>query len=255
MQKKIKACCVIFAILFTSILYHMPVQAAKTNSIYILGDSTAAEYRGVYQGKMTLRVGWGERLQQYVKPRSTAHYVVRDYASPGKSTKTFYQMSTWKKVGKELKDGDVVIIQFGINDYALGERHTDVCGNVQHPKKDSYEWYLKKYIQLFNKKSVRVWLVSPTATLRDYSKSKKKFVSKLRIYADAMESMAEVYRENYFDLNKQMTEQYNKKGFDYVAKQYHIYDKLGGPMDSPHFVKAGADNVAKMIAVKINKYL
>ena len=82
-------------------------------TVFLAGDSTAAA-KSSSQRPM---FGWGEKFADFLDG-----YTVKNKAVGGKSTKTYKEIpegssnSYWGKLIKELKKGDVVLIQFGHND-------------------------------------------------------------------------------------------------------------------------------------------
>ena len=85
--------------------------------IFICGDSTAAAY-GEDRAPMT---GWGQALGALLPGVE-----VVNAAAAGRSTKSFLAEGRLAAVEKELTSGDVVLIQFGHNDWnPKPERHTE----------------------------------------------------------------------------------------------------------------------------------
>ena len=92
----------------------------KTTTIFIIGDSTAAQ-KDLSKGK--LERGWGMALQEYFDEE---YIVVDNHAVNGRSSLSFYNEGRWEKVLQKMKPGDYVIIQFGHNDEKpKADRHTD----------------------------------------------------------------------------------------------------------------------------------
>ena len=91
----------------------------KTTTIFIIGDSTAAN-KDISGGKQER--GWGMALQAYFDD----HIIVDNHAVNGRSSKSFIDEGRWDKVLAKMKPGDYVIIQFGHNDEKpQPDRHTD----------------------------------------------------------------------------------------------------------------------------------
>ena len=92
----------------------------KTTTIFIIGDSTAAN-KDTTGGKQER--GWGMVLQEYFD----ADFIqVDNHAVNGRSSKSFIDEGRWDKVLEKLQPGDYVIIQFGHNDEKpKADRHTD----------------------------------------------------------------------------------------------------------------------------------
>lgn len=77
-------------------------------TLYIAGDSTAAA-KDASQKPMA---GWGEYLHHFVTPSLR----IDNRAVNGRSTKSFLEEGRWAAIEGELRDGDIVMIQFGHND-------------------------------------------------------------------------------------------------------------------------------------------
>ena len=107
---------------FTAVALLMLTAATeqKTTTIFIIGDSTAAN-KDTTGGKQER--GWGMVLQCYFD----SNYIrVDNHAVNGRSSKSFIDEGRWDKVLEKMKPGDYVIIQFGHNDEKpKADRHTD----------------------------------------------------------------------------------------------------------------------------------
>ena len=91
----------------------------KTTTIFIIGDSTAAN-KDISKGKQER--GWGMVLQSYFDDNIR----IDNRALNGRSTRSFINEGHWDKVLQSMKPGDYVIIQFGHNDEKpKADRHTD----------------------------------------------------------------------------------------------------------------------------------
>ena len=91
----------------------------KTTTIFVIGDSTAAN-KDVSNGKKER--GWAMVLQCYFDD----NIVVDNHAVNGRSSRSFINEGRWDAVLEKMKPGDYVIIQFGHNDEKpKADRHTD----------------------------------------------------------------------------------------------------------------------------------
>jgi len=91
----------------------------KPTTIFIVGDSTAAN-KDTLNGKKER--GWGMMLQRYFDD----HIRVDNHAVNGRSSLSFINEGRWQTVLDLIKPGDYVIIQFGHNDEKpKADRHTD----------------------------------------------------------------------------------------------------------------------------------
>ena len=111
----------------------MAAMPDKTTTIFIIGDSTAAN-KDLSKGK--LERGWGMALQCYFDD----NILVDNHAVNGRSSLSFINEGRWDKVLEKMKPGDYVIIQFGHNDEkAPLDRHTDPGS--------TFDYNLAKYVR------------------------------------------------------------------------------------------------------------
>ena len=102
------------------LLFCVSAADQKITTIFIIGDSTAANKGGIAQGKQER--GWGMALQCFFDD----NICVDNHAVNGRSSKSFIDEGRWDKVLERMKPGDYVIIQFGHNDEKpKADRHTD----------------------------------------------------------------------------------------------------------------------------------
>ena len=105
----------------------------KTTTIFIIGDSTAANKD--ISGDKKER-GWGMALQCYFDD----NILVDNHAVNGRSSLSFINEGRWEKVLEKLKPGDYVVIQFGHNDEKpKADRHTDPGS--------TFDYNLAKYVR------------------------------------------------------------------------------------------------------------
>lgn len=105
----------------------------KTTTIFIIGDSTAAN-KDISGGKQER--GWGMALQCYFDD----NIIIDNHAVNGRSSLSFINEGRWDKVIERIKPGDYVIIQFGHNDEKTGAaRHTDPGS--------TFDYNLAKYVR------------------------------------------------------------------------------------------------------------
>ena len=121
-----------FCFLLFFIGISLVLTADKTTTIFVVGDSTAAN-KDTSGGK--LERGWGQMLQNFFNQNFV---VVDNHALNGRSSKSFVDEGHWAEVTKLIKKGDYVLIQFGHNDEKEDEaRHTDPGS--------TFDQYLSKY--------------------------------------------------------------------------------------------------------------
>ncbi len=82
--------------------------------IYLIGDSTVEDNQPPFRG-------WGWALPGYVRE----NVEVKNHALSGRSSKSFRQEGLFAPVEEALREGDLLLIQFGHNDEKTDERHSD----------------------------------------------------------------------------------------------------------------------------------
>jgi lysophospholipase L1-like esterase len=207
--------------------------------IYIAGDSTVQSYRASYAPQQ----GWGYYLGDYF----TDNVTVSNHAIAGRSSKSFYDNGRLDTILNSMKEGDYLLVQFGINDSASSnaERYAPVCGNAQNPTEGSFEYYLEKYITGALEKGGTPIMVTTVIGLKAYSNGK--FVNSYSNYCQAMKDMAAKYNIPCIDLNSLMVDHYNSIGYD-AAYYYHLISTELSDTDMTHFTETGANAVAGLVA-------
>ena len=116
-----------------ALLLFLAAMPDKTTTIFIIGDSTAAN-KNISGGKQER--GWGMALQSYFDD----NIIVDNRALNGRSSLSFINEGHWNKVLESMKPGDYVIIQFGHNDEKdQATRHTDPGS--------TFDYNLAKYVR------------------------------------------------------------------------------------------------------------
>lgn len=128
-------------------------------TIYIIGDSTAAE-KNIANG--SAERGWGMVLQGFFDEGVR----VENHAVNGRSSRSFYTEGRWQTVVEKLKPGDYVIIQFGHNDEKpKPDRHTDVG--------TTFDAHLAQYVVETKAKGATAILMSPVVRRNFYLQPEK----------------------------------------------------------------------------------
>ncbi len=140
--------------LFLSVLLLLcaGVVRAEPQRVFIAGDSTAADYGP----ERAPQAGWGQALQSYLDP---ADWQVRNRAKGGCSARSFIAEGRLDAIAKELRRGDVLLIQFGHNDAKFEDPSR--YGDPQQ----AYPQFLARYVALARDKGATPILLTPTARL------------------------------------------------------------------------------------------
>ena len=124
----------LFTFLVALAVVLMSATKDKTTTIFVIGDSTAAN-KDTTNGKVER--GWGMMLQRCFNPE---YIRVDNHAVNGRSSKSFIDEGRWDKVLSLIRPGDYVIIQFGHNDEKpQPSRHTDPGS--------TFDYNLAKYVR------------------------------------------------------------------------------------------------------------
>ena len=258
MTKLFRFSCVLIALVLLS-----ASAPDKTTTIFIIGDSTAAN-KDLSKGK--LERGWGMALQRYFDENVI---VVDNHAVNGRSSKSFMDEGRWDKVLEKIKPGDYVIIQFGHNDEkAQPNRHTDPGS--------TFDYNLAKYVRetrehggipvLMNAVVRRNFLVQAPAVADDEMLRNTTFADGSRmvegdslidthgLYRVAPRDVARRMNCHFIDANKithDLEQGLGREG----SKKLHMWFLPGteptepeGKQDNTHYNVYGAQVVAKLLA-------
>ncbi|MDK6080267.1 rhamnogalacturonan acetylesterase [Massilia varians] len=191
---------------------------AKLPTLFLVGDST------VKSGGQNGAIGWGERIAQYF---DTRRINVVNAAIGGRSSRTFFTEGRWDRVLGQMKQGDMVVIQFGHND---GGRIGDPANKnrasapgigpetVEDTRPDgskeqvhSFGWYTARYIADARAKGVTVVIASPIPH-RDKWQQERDFAN----FADWGRQVAQAGGAYFMDLTMLVTDGYHKIGAERV---------------------------------------
>jgi lysophospholipase L1-like esterase len=244
----------ILLISFIAILVFQP--AKKPVNIYLIGDSTVADYTldsGYMEKKFPLN-GWGQVFQGFFIRDSLSkitHLIksdsvlVVDKARGGRSTRTFFEEGRWAEVFKALKKDDIVMMQFGHNDAAVDkpERYVNIAG---------YKEYLRLYVNQTKEKGAIPIIITPVN--RNYPWKEGKLSNVHGEYPNAAKQVAKELNVKLIDLTQLSIDAFTAKGQTEVTSKYFMnFDKglypgyPDGQKDNTHFQKAGALVVAQLV--------
>ena len=231
----------------------------KVVKVYLIGDSTVADYTGNYDDKdyMTTRypiAGWGQVFQPFMHSDSLSQIkhlikadsvLVLDKARGGRSTRTFFEEGRWAEVYKSLQKGDVVMMQFGHNDAAENkpERYTNVT---------AYKEYLRLFVSQTRQKGATPIILTPVN--RNYPWKDGKLGNAHGDYPQAAKEVAKELQVQVIDLTQLSIDAFTGRGQDYVTEHYFMNLPAGkyvaypeGQKDNTHFQPEGARAVAQLV--------
>lgn len=249
-----------FYLILFLILTSFTFQAKEPVTIYLIGDSTMADYADNYEeGKDYFKTrypvtGWGQVFQEFFIGADLTEFaavfeadsvVIDDRARGGRSTRTFFQEGRWRSVYESLKEGDVVIMQFGHNDAAENktERYVDIEG---------YKEFLRLYVSQTKEKGAIPIVLTPVC--RNYPWKEDRLENVHGEYPQAAKDVASELGAYFIDLNQLSMAAFSEKGQDYVTENYFMNLPAGkyeaypdGQSDNTHFQPAGAKTVARIV--------
>ena len=198
--------------------------------MFIAGDSTAADYGP----ERAPQAGWGQALQSYLDP---AAWQVRNHAKGGRSARSFIAEGRLDAIAKDLRRGDVLLIQFGHNDAKVEDpsRYDD--------PQQAYPQFLSRYVALARDKGATPILLTPAARLLyDFGS----LLDTHGLYTQAMQRLAAEQQVALIDLNASSSAWIRALG-EQAAKPYFLFVPEQGKADGTHFSHAGAAAVACLV--------
>lgn len=197
--------------------------------VYLIGDSLMQDYNYLSYPQY----GYGSIFRNFAKEGVE----VVNLAKAGCSTKSFIEQGRFKIVVDEIKEGDLLIIEFGNNDEKVEDPN-----RYTNKDKEFLENIRYFYDTAINNKANAIILTSPT-----------RFIVKDNIlidshlgYPQALYQYARKNKLNIIELNQITQNIYNFIGFDNVKKYHLIYPKdkyyrfLEGVSDTSHYSFEGA---------------
>jgi lysophospholipase L1-like esterase len=214
----------------------------ETITIYLIGDSTVAEY----EPSRAPVAGWGMPFAKFFD----SSVVVENHARGGRSTRTFLAEKRWEAVAKKLKKGDHVLMQFGHNDEATEERYKDRYTPVPDYKKNLFQ-----FITETRAKGAVPVLVTPV-TRRRFDKEGRIMETHIA-YTNAVYELAKEHRVSLVDLDKKSRELLQEFGEE-NSKLLFMNLQPGehpnypdGQKDNTHFNEFGARKMAQLVLEEI----
>ena len=209
-------------------------------TIFIAGDSTAQtyNYESVYP-----QTGWGQVFAE----QFTDDVIIENRSMGGRSSKSYNNDGRLDRILTELKPGDFVFIQFGINDGAENkpERYISV--------EDYTKLIIDKYIGETEKRGGIPVLMTATAAAW-WDEENNNFMESRADYADPTREIAKETGVRFIDANRIITDTWNSVDKDKVLSGYFICEPLEskayptGTNDTTHLKARGARIIASLIA-------
>ncbi len=209
--------------------------------VFTIGDSTVQDYNDGYAP----RKGWGQMLPFFFDKSKVVCY---NKAVGGTSSKSFYN-EKWADIRKQLKAGDFVFIQFGINDRATQA--------YRYAPKDTFNAYIKKYVNDCKAKGAFPVLVS---TVRRAAWQNGKPYDSYHEHPQLMRDLATSLKLPLVDLDKFCYDLFVKQGQLYSERHITMHLEAGeysnypkGNTDQVHYQETGAIDNARCVIETIEK--
>lgn len=138
----------------TGVMTGAPEEPVPSVTLWIVGDSTAAEFQD--SSYYSPRYGWGTQLGNYFRGIQ-----IRNLAVSGTSSKSYVETGQYQTLLQNMKAGDYLMIGFGHNDErAESGRYTNPSGS--YSVTGSFQYYLyEKYIKAATDRGVTPVLCTP----------------------------------------------------------------------------------------------
>lgn len=197
--------------------------------IVIAGDSTAS----TYPAARWPRRGWGQELPGFLD----ASVEVSNRAQSGRSSRSFIEQGWLYDVARELRPGDLLLIQFGHND----EKRDDPARYTE-PHAEFPRW-LAQYVALARRSGARPVLLTPVV--------RRHFAAGAAVdlhghYAEAVRALARREGVDLVDLNRSSLRWLDGLGEE-ASRDYFLHLPAQGLRDDTHFHQRGAAAVACLV--------
>nr|WP_246191612.1 cupin domain-containing protein [Pseudoxanthomonas gei] len=203
--------------------------AGPVRRVVIAGDSTAS----AYGPERAPRTGWGQVLDTYLD----STWEVRNHAQSGRSARSFVEEGWFAGMARDLRKGDVLLIQFGHND----EKIEDPT-RYNEPAQAFPQW-LMRYVGLARERGATPILVTPLARRKfDHGQ----LLDTHGLYTQAVRTLAAREQVGLIDLNRASMDWLRALG-DGPSKAYFMHVPEQAQTDDTHLQKRGALAVACLV--------
>lgn len=207
---------------------------APSLRVFIAGDSTASAYpRERYP-----RMGWGQVIDRLFD----RGVEVRNHAQSGRSARSFIQEGWLYAIAREIRAGDVLLIQFGHND----EKREDPT-RYDDPL-IGFPLWLRQYIDLARAAGARPVLITPVAR-RHFLDGNA--IDQHGAYGEAVRALAWREHVQLIDLGRDSLAWLQSIGAD-LSTRYYLHVAAQGLHDDTHFQERGALQVACLVAERLD---
>jgi lysophospholipase L1-like esterase len=209
-------------------------------TLFIIGDSTASNGD---------RLGWGDPFAGYF---DASKINVLNRARAGRSARTFLNEGLWDKVLADMKSGDYVLIEFGLNDGGAPDQppaRGDLPGTGDEAQSftmpdgktevvHTFGWYIRKFVTDSKVKGAHAIVLSPTAR-NIWQGSKVERGTGSGRFGRWSQQVADSENVPFLDATNIIADAHEKMGEEQVRPLF--------PIDHTHTSQAGADLNASLI--------
>ncbi|MFF6876298.1 rhamnogalacturonan acetylesterase [Streptomyces sp. NPDC012474] len=201
--------------------------ARRTGTLYIAGDSTAAQK----YADAAPETGWGMALPFFLQ----APLKVSNHAVNGRSSKSFIDEGRLDAILRAIRPGDLLLIQFGHNDAKSEDptRYTEPW--------TTYQAHLRRYISGARSRGARAVLA--TSVERRKFDAKGTAVTTHGEYPAAMRALAEAEGVPLLDVQALSIALWQELGVEETKKYFNW---TATEQDNTHFNPPGAIAVARL---------
>ena len=203
--------------------------------VFIAGDSTASEYGP----ERAPRQGWGQQLQSFLDPDA---WQVHNHAQSGRSSRSFIEQGWLDGIDKDLRRGDVLLIQFGHNDAKLEDP-----SRYNEPR-EAFPMWLMRYVSLARERGATPLLITPVAR-RKFDRGQ--LLDTHGLYTQAVRDLAVREKVGLIDLNASSSDWLRALG-DEPSKLFFMHVPEArtpdqAQTDDTHFQERGAVAMACLV--------
>lgn len=223
MLKQLALCLILLA------AYRSAFAAEPIRRVFIAGDSTAS----AYGPERAPREGWGQVLHSYLDKS----WEVRNHAQSGRSARSFIDQGWLDGIAKDLRKGDVLLIQFGHND----EKIEDPT-RYNEPLR-AYPQWLMRYVTLARERGAMPILITPVARRKfDHGQ----LLDTHGLYSQSVRDLANRENVGLIDLTTTSMNWLRALG-DEPSKAFFMHVPEQKQTDDTHFQTRGAYAIACLV--------
>jgi lysophospholipase L1-like esterase len=215
----------------------------SAEKIFLIGDSTVANYTAGYYPQ----TGWGQVLQPHFDANRT---IVDNRAIGGTSSKSFYN-NNWAAVKANIRAGDYLIIQFGIND-------RNSADPARYAPAGVFEQYLTSFVN--ETKALGAYPILVATLVRNAWTADGKVYAAYHEHPILARNLAATLKVPLIDLDMASTALLTAVGQEYSTNFLYMNLAAGeypnfsaGRADNVHLQQMGAVEMARLAAESLRK--